>query len=166
MPPTKLGTTLSIDRVDIHSETAQTLILELNGELSNRYAEPGATHFRLDADEVALGRGGFFVAAVGGLPAGCGAFRRMTYGDDDCVGELKRMFVRPGHRGKGIGRALLDRLESEARALGMTRIVLETGTRQPEAIALYEGVGFTRIALYGEYLGSSFSVCMTKTLSA
>ena len=81
------------------------------------------------------------------------------------VGELKRMYVAPEVRGQGIGRALLARLEVEARALGLTRVVLETGTRQAEALALYRRAGFTEIAAYGEYTASAgTSVCMAKAL--
>jgi GNAT superfamily N-acetyltransferase len=80
------------------------------------------------------------------------------------VGEIKRMYVCPAARGLGIGRAVLDALEAEARALGLTRLVLETGVRQPEAIALYERVGYARIAAFGEYVDSPLSVCMGKDL--
>jgi putative acetyltransferase len=68
-------------------------------------------------------------------------------------------------RGHGIGRALLARLEDEARALGLHRLVLETGTRQLEALALYRNAGFTGIPAYGEYVASpGTSVCMAKSL--
>ena len=75
------------------------------------------------------------------------------------------MYVAPEVRCHGIGRALLDRLEAEARALGLVRIVLETGTRQTEALALYRRAGYTEIPPYGEYASSSeTSVCMSKSL--
>ena len=75
------------------------------------------------------------------------------------------MYVAPDVRGQGIGRALLDRLETEGRALGLARLVLETGTRQAEALALYRRAGFTAISAYGEYVTSSAtSVCLSKTL--
>ena len=53
-------------------------------------------------------------------------------------------------------------LETKARQLGVSRVVLETGPRQPEAIALYARAGFSEIPLFGEYIGSQFSVCMAK----
>ena len=101
---------------------------------------------------------------------GCGALRRLR--DTELVrelgpqvGELKRMYVARELRGQGIGRALLDRLEAEARTLGLTRLVLETGTRQVEALALYRRAGFTAIPAYGEYAASSTtSVCLEKAL--
>jgi GNAT superfamily N-acetyltransferase len=77
---------------------------------------------------------------------------------------LKRMFTRPEERGRGVARALLTALEGAASALGVERLVLETGARQPEAIALYERNGFIRIAAFGEYESSPLRVCMAKQL--
>ena len=152
------------------SPVATALVAALNVELSALYPEPGATHFRLDPDEVAPGTGVFLVARWSGLPVGCGALRRLREAGlirelGPRVGELKRMYVAPELRGKGIGRALLTRLEAEARALGLSRLVLETGTRQTEALALYRRAGFTEIPAYGEYSASpGTSVCLAKVL--
>lgn len=151
---------IEIRREDILSPVAQQLIGALNAELDHRYPEEGANFFRLDADEVAEGRGGFFVAYNSGKPVGCGAVRRT----DPHVAEIKRMYVAPTARGRGVGRRILDALEAEARRLGARRLVLETGPRQPEAIALYSRAGFTEIPLFGEYIGSEFSVCLAKDL--
>jgi putative acetyltransferase len=75
------------------------------------------------------------------------------------------MYVSADVRGQGIGRDLLTRLEAAARALGLSRLVLETGIRQTEALALYRRAGFTDIPAYGEYASSpSTSVCLAKTL--
>lgn len=149
-----------VERHDILSPVARALIEALNTELSSRYPEPGATHFRLDADEVAEGRGAFLIATKSGTPVGCGAVRRI----DERTGEIKRMYVLPEGRGQGIGRAVLDALEAEARKLGLSRLVLETGERQPEAIAVYERAGFRRIPAFAEYVDSPLSVCMGKSL--
>lgn len=152
------------------SAVATSLIADLNAELLARYPEPGTTHFRLDPDEVAPGTGIFLVARSSGRPIGCGAVRRIREPGvvrqlGPQVGELKRMYVAPEMRGHGIGRALLDRLEAEAKAIGLTRLVLETGTRQEEALALYWRAGYTSIPLYGEYGASSgTSVCLAKAL--
>jgi len=151
---------VTIQRFDLTASAAQSLIAELNADLSGRYPEEGANHFRLDPEEVADGRGAFLVAARAGRLLGCGAVRRI----EERTGEIKRMFVRPEQRGKGLGRALLAALETEARALGIVRLVLETGARQPEAIALYTGAGFAEVAPFGEYIGSPLSVCMAKDL--
>jgi GNAT superfamily N-acetyltransferase len=137
------------------------LIAELNVELALRYPEPGANHFRLDPDEVAAGRGALLVARVDGAPVGCGAVRLL----DADTAEIKRMYTRPAARGRGGGRALLAALETEARTLGARRLVLETGTRQQEALALYESHGFVHIPPFGEYIASAdTSVCMEKGL--
>jgi putative acetyltransferase len=145
----------------LSSPVAAALITRLNAELSGRYPEVGATHFRLDAGEVAPGVGAFLVAYAGEEPVGCGAVR----GLDASTAEIKRMYVVPGARRLGVGRALLAALEERARALGRTRILLETGLRQPEARALYREAGFVETAPFGEYLGSALSVCMAKDLA-
>jgi len=149
-----------IRREDLLSSVAAALIQSLNSELSGRYPEEGANHFRLDPQEVAEGHGAFYVAYKEDQPVGCGALRLLDAG----TAEIKRMYVAPGTRGQGIGRRLLDSLESEARRLGARRLVLETGDRQPEALALYARAGFSRIPAFGEYMGSPLSVCMGKAL--
>jgi putative acetyltransferase len=79
-------------------------------------------------------------------PAGCVALRRL--GHDDC--EMKRMYVDGRFRGRGVGRALTERLLADARALGYRRMRLDTSVRQTEALALYERFGFTPIEPYYE----------------
>jgi putative acetyltransferase len=161
---------LEIEREPLTSTVALALITTLNAELSALYPEPGATHFNLDPNEVAPGSGTFLVAHWHGQPVGCGALRTVRDATlmremGTRVGELKRMYVTREVRGQGVGRALLDRLEAEARSLGLTRLVLETGTRQVEALALYHRGGFIPIPAYGEYAASSMtSVCMAKDL--
>jgi putative acetyltransferase len=149
---------LDIRRSDLTSSVATALIDALNHELSAQYPEPGATHFRLDPSEVADGHGAFLVAFAGDEPAGCGAVRTL----EPTTAEIKRMYVVPTMRRRGVGRAMLAALIEEARMLGVTRVVLETGTRQTEALALYEQAGFTPIPVYGEYVGSPVSVCLAK----
>ncbi len=166
---------LTSDRLDITPEAltsavAASLIADLNRDLSEAYPEPGTTHFRLDPNEVSAGNGIFVVARWEGRPVGCGALRcvrdpELTRELGPRVGELKRMYVARDLRGKRIGRALLDRLESEARKLGLARLVLETGNRSPEALALYKRAGFAGIPAYGEYVSSpTTSVCLSKAL--
>ena len=140
---------------------AAELIGRLNAELDQRYTEPGANHFRLDPDEVKDGRGAFVIAFAGEEALGCGAVRM----NDAVTGEIKRMYVDPRARGRGVGHAILQALEARARALGATRLVLETGARQPEADALYRRAGFVDIPRFGEYLDSPLSVCMGKDLA-
>lgn len=161
---------IEIAPAPLTSPVAVALITALNAELAATYPEPGATHFRLDPDEVAPGAGVFLVARWDGRPVGCGAVRALRQPElvrelGANVGEVKRMYVAPDARGRGVGRALLERLESEARALGLARLVLETGTRQAEALALYRRAGFGSILPYGEYAASAAtSVCLAKEL--
>ena len=153
---------ITIMRADLTSDVSRALIGELNAELTGMYPEPGATHFGLDPSEVAEGQGAFLVIRRDGTPVGCGAVRRI----DSDTAELKRMYVSPAVRGTGLGRRLVAALETEARKLGVRQLVLETGTRQLAAIALYQATGFQTIPLYGEYERSpGTSLCMGKELS-
>jgi len=123
------------------------------------FPEPGSTHFSLSDTQVAAGNGAFLVAYLDDVAVGCGAVRRL----DETTAEIKRMYVSPSVRGRGIGRALVEALEREARSVGATRIVLETGTRLESAIKLYEAMGYARIPLFGEYLSSpNTSLCFGK----
>ena len=152
---------LAIARADIAAEASRALIDALNAELRGVYTEPGATHFQLEPEEVAGGRGAFFIVYHEGTPVGCGALRLI----DSESAELKRMYIAPVMRGKGLGRHLVAALEAEARALGVRRLVLETGVRQAAALALYRATGFQPIPLYGEYcLSPDTSVCLGKEL--
>lgn len=90
----------------------------------------------------------------------CGAFKSF---DSDSV-EIKRMYVLPAHRNKGIAAAVLLQLEQWAKEEGYSAAVLETGKKQPEAIRLYEKCGYSRIPNYGQYAGVENSVCMKKEL--
>lgn len=145
----------------LDSSDARHLIEALNAELSARYPEDGtACHFRLDADEVTPGRGAFLVARADGAAIGCGAVRLI----DAATAEIKRMYVEPGARGQGIARRLLEALEAEARTLGARRVLLETGPRQPEAIALYSRAGYAATGAFAGYEDSPLSVFMGKDL--
>ncbi|HET9887698.1 MAG TPA: GNAT family N-acetyltransferase [bacterium] len=150
----------TIERRELSSSLAQALIATLNRELSAQYPEEGANHFRLDREEVAEGRGAFFVVFVDSEPVGCGAVRLI----DGDTAELKRMFIARDARGKGLGRALLIELENEARRLGASRLVLETGPRQDAALAMYQSAGFREIPPFGEYVGAPMSLCFGKDL--
>ncbi len=152
---------LDIRHSSLVSPDAARLIAALNAELTATFPEPGATHFSLSDTQVVSGQGAFLVAYLDGAAVGCGAVRRL----DGETAEIKRMYVNPLVRGRGIGRALVEALEREARLSGVTRVVLETGTRLPRAIKLYEAMGYTRIPLFGEYLSSpDTSLCFGKSL--
>jgi putative acetyltransferase len=93
-------------------------------------------------------------------PIGCGAFKE--YGPGTV--EIKRMYTIPTYRGKGVATKILTELEFWAAALQQERCLLETGNRQPEAIALYLKHGYTPIPNYGQYAGIENSVCFEKKL--
>src|SRR4051812_29687292 len=153
-------TIVDLRREELSAPVVQRLISALNAELESIYPEDGANFFRLDPEEVAEGHGAFLVAYLDAKPVGCGAIRLNEPG----LAEIKRMYVDPAFRGRRVGRQIIYALESQARLLSAKRIVLETGPRQPDAISMYEHAGFTEIPLYGEYVGSQFSVCMAKDL--
>jgi len=153
--------TLRFRLTTLDQPVAKHLIDALNAELNEQYPEEGANHFRLDEDEVSGDRGVFLVGYIGDEPVACGAIRRLS--DDEA--EIKRMYVDRAARGSGLGRRTLEELEAHGRSLGVKRIVLETGERQVEAIALYERAGFVRIPCFGEYADSPLSVCLAKDLS-
>jgi putative acetyltransferase len=151
---------LTIRRADLHSHAAQRLIEALNAELRATYPEPGATHFRLDADEVTADNGAFLIGYLEGEPVACGAIRCIAAG----VAEIKRMYVIPAARGRGFSTSILVALEENGRQLGVRRLVLETGPRQLEALALYRRAGYVPVPRFGEYLDSELSLCMGKDL--
>ena len=149
-----------VQKESVGSSAVQALISALDAEITGRYPEENANFFGLDVGEITPGRGAFLVATVDGEVVGCGAVRRLN----DADAEIKRMYVTPSSRGHGTGRALLAALEGEARSLGATRLVLETGERLLEAVALYERAGFTVIPPFNEYVGARLSLCMGKDL--
>ena len=148
--------TLALD--DAGGDTAQQLIHELCAELSQRYGSPPSPFSPSDASAP---RTAFLVARLGTRPVGCGAIRRI----DDTVAEIKRMYVAPAGRRRGIARRILAELERRAAEFGYRAVRLETGIHQHEAIGLYESSGYRRIAAFGHYIGSAISVCYEKALN-
>ncbi len=92
----------------------------------------------------------------------CGGWRLVP--GDPTLAEVKRMFVAEAYRGRGLSRVLLAALEDSARAAGVRRFRMETGSRQPEAIRLYETSGYTRIENFGVYKEEAGSTCFGKDL--
>lgn len=101
-----------------------------------------------------------FVAYEDDKPAGCAAFKRYSEG----VAEVKRVFVRPEYRGKGIARFLMTELTATAKRQGYNALILETGRPLEAAIRLYESIGFEVIENYGQYKSLPDSVCMKKEI--
>ena len=102
----------------------------------------------------------FFVAFNNDTPVGCGGLREL----DPTEAEVKRMFVDPSSRGTGVSTAILARLEQFGRERGYSRLVLETGDQQPDAIRFYSREGFERIPNFGYYVDSDNSLCFAKQL--
>jgi putative acetyltransferase len=145
---------IRIDRPD--SAAGRRLIGLLDEDLLARY--PSQLIHGLNPQDASDTYLLFLIASVGGQDAGCGAVRPLEPG----VGEVKRMFVRPEFRGRGIARIILQALEAESARLGYGALRLETGTRQPEAIALYTSAGYSEIPRFGEYSSNPTSVCFEK----
>jgi GNAT superfamily N-acetyltransferase len=147
-------------RPDIDAAPARELIGALDHELAQRYPEEPVHEWQVRAAEVAPGQGAFFVAFRDQEPVGCGALRRL----DESAGEIKRMYVLPAHRGQGVARRILQAIEAEATALAMEKLLLETGIRQPEAVALYQRAGYRRVPPFGTYTENPLSLCLAKDL--
>ncbi|HMQ79299.1 MAG TPA: GNAT family N-acetyltransferase [Ignavibacteria bacterium] len=95
------------------------------------------------------------------IPAGCGAIKHFS----DNTMEIKRMFTPLQFRSRGIASLILSELEKWSLELGYSKCILETGKRQPEAIALYKKNGYKIIPNYGQYIGIENSVCFIKELN-
>jgi GNAT superfamily N-acetyltransferase len=164
--------TLEITPEPFDSPVAQALVGELMADLDERYSADvvgdgdnpeTVAAYTVRHEQVTPPAGAFLVARLDGQPAGCGAVRRLIGGPAD-VGEIKRMYTAPTARRRGVSRALLRALEDEATVLGFRRLQLETGLRQPEAIALYVAEGYHRIPSFGQYADDELSVCFAKDL--
>jgi GNAT superfamily N-acetyltransferase len=137
----------------------RALVDLLDRELTSRYPE-ASNLVPPDLAKFTPPGGLFVVARLGGRAIACGALIFV----DARLAEVKRMFVHPDHRGKGLSRRVLADLEDRARGLGCTRMRLETGLRQPEAIALYRTAGYAETAKYAPYEDDPLSVCFSKAL--
>lgn len=123
---------------------------ERDGEEHSFYAQFN----RIDSIKYAI------VAYENDGPVGCGAIKE--YSPDTM--EVKRMYTSPEHRGKGIASSVLGELERWAAELSYEKCILETGKKQPEAIALYKKSGYQVTPNYGQYVGVEDSVCFEKKL--
>jgi putative acetyltransferase len=154
-------TSMKIGPEDVESEDARELVAELDELLNGMYAV-GQDLLELPSRDVAEGQGTLLVARDdAGRALGCGAIRRIA----PVTGELKRMYVRPLARRRGVGGAILEALERWAAQAGLQRIVLETGIHQPAAVAFYERAGYVQIDPYGGSSGSEESLCFTKPVA-
>ena len=146
------------------------VVRALDEEVQQVYVERygGRDETPMAAEQFTPPRGHFVVGFLDGLPVAMGGWRLRT--DDGATlpgnrpAEIKRMFVREPARGRGLGRRVLAALERAAMAAGVDWLVLETGDRQPEAIALYRSAGYDDIGSFGFYADEEDSVYLGKRL--
>jgi GNAT superfamily N-acetyltransferase len=162
---------LDVVRVDYGHPDAMLLIEEVQAEYVVRYGGPDVTP--LDPLMFLPPAGSF---SVGYLelegrrrPVSSGAWR--AHDDVEVFGtrrtaEIKRMYVAPAARARGLARVMLAHLERTAAETGFEAMILETGTAQPEAMALYESSGYTPIASFGYYKDEPLNRCYGKSLGA
>ena len=147
------------------AKEASLLIAELDAYLGPLY--PKESQHGYSIEKLVEQQVEFFVLYLQGKPAGCGGVQILDDPDDPGLryGELKRMYVRNQFRGLGLAKRLLAHLEQTASGRGATRMLLETGIHQPEAIALYEKCGYYRIPPFGSYPPDDpLSLCYEKRL--
>ncbi|HEX4655488.1 MAG TPA: GNAT family N-acetyltransferase [Mycobacteriales bacterium] len=139
--------------------TAQQLIDAVQLEYVVRYGAPDTTP--VDPAEFARPAGRFVVGYIDTTAVAMGGVRRV----DDATVEIKRMYVTPEFRGQGLSRVVLAHLEALARELGATRVLLETGPMQPEAIQLYETSGYEAVEGFGHYRDEPGAAAYGKTIT-
>jgi GNAT superfamily N-acetyltransferase len=139
---------LSVGPEPFDSEGPLWVVAQAEAELIARYGSLGDGELGLNGEMFGLPSGSFLVARDGavrsgasGPPVGGVGLRRV----DEGVGEVRRLWVDPSWRGRGVGRSLMARLEGAAFELGLENLVLATGDRQPEAVQLYGATGWTRL---------------------
>lgn len=139
---------MAITAVSAASAPAQWAMTHYFEELAVRLPEGFDPGNALEEATAAFGppRGLFLLAVAGGEVLGCGALQHL----DDDTAEVKRMWVSPSSRRRGVGRRLLARLEDEARLAGRTRVVLDTNGSLTEALSLYRRQGYTSVARYND----------------
>jgi len=162
---------ITLDSVSWDDPRAVELRRQMDAEMTVRYANPGAppepaeitarrnASLAVDPADV---RATVLVLDADGTPLAHAVLRELR-GD----WEVKRVIVAEAARGRGIGRILMGRLEELAREAGVRRLILQTGNRQPDAVALYEKIGYTPIPIYEPYVETiPFSLCYEKAIAA
>lgn len=147
----------SIIRTDSSNPDFQKLVKALDSELAERDGEEHgfySQYNKIDAIKQAV------VLYYNEQPVACGAIKPYS----PTSAEVKRMYTLPEYRGKGLAAQVLNELEQWAAQLGFEKCILETGKKQPEAIALYQKSGYTLIPNYGQYAGVDNSVCFEKSV--
>ena len=151
---------MEIRRESFDSVAARTLADALEAELLDTYDGVPGSGGLPDAAVFEPPDGGFLVGWEDGEAVACGGIARY----DDATAEIRRMYVVPDARGRGLSRRVLEALEDEARALGYSLVRLETGNLQAAAVGLYISAGFGPIPRYGPFVDDPRSVCFEKRL--
>jgi GNAT superfamily N-acetyltransferase len=149
---------ISIQRTDSKNQNFIALVEQLDADLGERDGEEHAFYHQFNSIENLKYA---IVLYTDKKPVGCGAIKAF----DSTTMEVKRMYTLPEMRGKGLATTILKELEHWAFEIGYKTCILETGKRQPEAIALYTKNGYEFIPNYGQYEGIENSVCFQKDVS-
>jgi GNAT superfamily N-acetyltransferase len=156
---------LRIERVPITHPDSLRLIDEVQAEYHVRYGGPDRTP--LEPAYFEAPSGAFFVGYVDDVPAAMGGWRfrpDVVRLGSSRAAEVKRMYVAPTARRSGLARLVLAHLEATARLEGADVMILETGTAQPEAIALYESSGYVPVEPFGYYKDEPLNRCFGRVL--
>jgi GNAT superfamily N-acetyltransferase len=155
--------TISLRPAGYRDPDVQRLVAQVQQEYVQRYG--GKDVSPIAADEFDPPNGLFFVAEVDGRPAAMGGWRRISAVPADSghhTAEIRRMYVSPQYRGRGLSRILLEQLETSARDNSCRQLILETGLMQPEALELYRTSGYSDVPAFGHYADSPLSVHLGK----
>ncbi|GAA4723899.1 hypothetical protein GCM10023216_12050 [Isoptericola chiayiensis] len=163
--------TATVEIVEVPWDDAEAVALraEAVADLGRRYGGDEDAKEVIDPASIVV----TLLARVDGVTAGCGSVRDVSGTDDGrghgtahpaATGEVKRVYVLPEHRGHGVARRLMGELERAARQVGFRRFVLETGTAQPEAMAMYVALDYAPIESYGRYAAEDDQRCYGKDL--
>lgn len=139
---------LGFRQVPYHEPVARDLVAAAMADLAQRYGGAG-DETPVDPADFEPPAGAFLVAYLRQRAVACGGWR--SHGDAGRIAEVKRMYTDPTVRGRGVARRMLAAVEGSARSHGRTRMILECGYRQPEAIALYKSCGYQPIEHFGFY---------------
>ncbi len=137
---------------------AQELVGRVQQEYVQRYGGPDGA--AVEPGEFDPPHGLFLVAEVDGVPAGCGAWRSLG----DGRAEMKRVYVEPAFRRRGLAQVVVDAVEEDAARAGIRLLVLNTGPEQPEALALYAVLGYEPVTPFGIYADEPRAVFLGKHL--
>lgn len=150
---------ISLRVVPFDDPDARALVTEFYAEQLTRYERADPPDDNLG--DYAPPNGLFVLLCIDDQPAGCGGYRA----NNTTTGEIKRLYVRPAHRGQGHGRRILTALEDHGRAVGATCLLLETGVRNDAAISLFSSAGYASVPGYVPYRDQRINRAFAKSLS-